>query len=98
MASINYEVFLTITKYCRISDLKQTAILSKECNDIVQPLINRNRKILSVAQRMFQRRLANGIRDRYTLYKGLGYGIGYGKTTTGISIAEKFRTKKDMSN
>lgn len=40
MTSINHEVFITITKYCRPSDLKQIAILSKECNDIVQPRVD----------------------------------------------------------
>ena len=40
MASINHEIFVTITKYCNPCDLKQIAILSKECNNIVQPVID----------------------------------------------------------
>ena len=40
MTSINHEVFITITKYCRPSELKQISTLSKECNDIVQTKVD----------------------------------------------------------
>lgn len=40
MVPINHDIFITITKYCRPSDLKQIAGLSKECNDIVQPIVD----------------------------------------------------------